>query len=480
MKAYILGSGIGGMSCAAFLANNGFDVTVLEQNSYFGGKAHRIIEKGFEFDTGPCLLTYPNWFEELFNTCDKNLKDYLSYQRLDPITRYFLDDKNVDVASDINQTAINFENKLGLKKIVFLNYIKRWVRIYNISEKIFLLNELKFNFFFLKNAFVWIFKAGVVNIFTSVAYYNKVLKNKAVEKIMNRFATYTGSSPYKTPAFMNQLAVVEMINGGYYPNGGIHSISKALYKLCKDVGVEFKFNYKIDKIKYENNLFKIYSNNEVFNSKHLVSNIDYYKTQILLNRKINKKKLKLSTSAIVFYWGVEVKSTNLGLHNIIFSEDYKDEFSQIFDYNLIPSDPTIFINITSKFDKSHAPENCENWFVMINTPPNLSVVTEENINKIRDFIISKVKDKVGINISKSILYEKTLTPKTLENKTGSFNGSLYGDNQNSLLSIIKRKKNTDYKLKNLYYVGGTVHPGGGMPLALRSGMSVAKKIINET
>ena len=89
MKVYILGSGIGGMSCAAFLANKGFDVTVLEQNSYFGGKAHRIIEKGFEFDTGPCLLTYPNWFEELFNTCDKNLKDYLSYQRLDPITRYF-------------------------------------------------------------------------------------------------------------------------------------------------------------------------------------------------------------------------------------------------------------------------------------------------------------------------------------------------------------------------------------------------------
>ena len=175
------------------------------------------------------------------------------------------------------------------------------MRIYNISEKIFLLNELKFNFFFFKNAFVWIFKAGVVNIFTSVAYYNKVLKNKAVEKIMNRFATYTGSSPYKTPAFMNQLAVVEMINGGYYPNGGIHSISKALYKLCKDVGVDFKFNYKIDKIKYENNLFKIYSNNEVFNSKHLVSNIDYYKTQLLLNRKFNRKKLKLSTSAIVFY-----------------------------------------------------------------------------------------------------------------------------------------------------------------------------------
>lgn len=479
MKIFIIGSGIGGMSCAATLAYNGFDVTIIEQNDYFGGKANRISEKGFQFDTGPCLLTYPDWFEELFSSCGKNIKDYFQYQRLDPITRYFLDNKYVDVASDINQTAINFEKKLGLKKVVFLNYIKRWIRIYKISEKIFLLNELKFSFFFLKNALDWIFKAGVINIFNSMAHYNKALKNKSVEKIMNRFATYTGSSPYKTPAFMNQIAIVEMINGGYYPNDGIHSISKALYRLCKDVGVEFQFNTKIDSIIYKNNLFKFYSNGKVFTSNYLISNIDYYKTQILLNRKFKRKFLRLSTSAIVFYWGVKIKSSKLKLHNIIFSEDYKKEFSQIFDTNKIPNDPTIYINITSKFDKNHAPENCENWFVMVNTPPSLDIVNEENINKTKKFIISKIYEKVGIDLEDSIIFEKILTPKTLENKTGSFNGSLYGDNQNSLMSIIKRKKNKDYQLKKMYYVGGTVHPGGGMPLALRSGINVAKSIINE-
>lgn len=479
MKIFIIGSGIGGMSCAATLAYNGFDVTIIEQNDYFGGKANRISEKGFQFDTGPCLLTYPDWFDELFSSCGKNIKDYFQYQRLDPITRYFLDNKYVDVASDINQTAINFEKKLGLKKVVFLNYINRWIRIYKISEKIFLLNELKFNFFFFKNALDWIFKAGVINIFKSMAHYNKALKNKSVEKIMNRFATYTGSSPYKTPAFMNQIAIVEMINGGYYPNDGIHSISKALYRLCKDVGVEFQFNTKIDSIIYKNNLFKFYSNGKVFTSNYLISNIDYYKTQILLNRKFKRKFLNLSTSAIVFYWGVKIKSSKLKLHNIIFSEDYKKEFSQIFDTNKIPNDPTIYINITSKFDKNHAPENCENWFVMVNTPPSLDIVNEENINKTKMFIISKIYEKVGIDLEDSIIFEKILTPKTLENKTGSFNGSLYGDNQNSLMSIIKRKKNKDYQLKKMYYVGGTVHPGGGMPLALRSGMNVAKSIINE-
>ena len=141
MKVYIIGSGIGGMSCAAFLSHNGFDVTVLEQNSYFGGKAHRISEQGFEFDTGPCLLTYPDWFEELFSNCGKNLKDYFTYQRLDPITRYFLDNQNVDVASDIKQTAINFENKLGLKKIVFLNTLKGGLG-FTISQKKYFFSKI--------------------------------------------------------------------------------------------------------------------------------------------------------------------------------------------------------------------------------------------------------------------------------------------------------------------------------------------------
>jgi phytoene desaturase len=479
MKIYILGSGIGGMSCAASLAHNGFEVIILEQNNYFGGKAHRISEEGFEFDTGPSLLTYPDWFEELFISCNKNLNDYFKYQKLDPITRYFFKNQYVDVAADINQTASNFEKKLGLKKTIFLDYIKRWISIYNISEKIFLLNELKFNLTFFRSAIEWVYKAGIVNIFSSMANYNKILKNHEAEKIMNRFATYTGSSPYKTPAFMNQLSIVEMVNGGFYPDDGIHSISKALYQLCKDVGVEFQFNIKVDSLRNENNSFKIRSNEKVFTSDYLISNIDYYKTQVLLERDFNQNSLNLSTSAIVFYWGVKLKSPNLKLHNIIFSEDYKKEFSEIFDDNKIPVDPTIYINITSKIDKHHAPVNCENWFVMVNTPANLNIVSEKNINKTKNFIISKIKDKVGIDLTSSIIFEKILTPQSLEDKTGSLNGSLYGDNQNSLKSIINRKKNKDDKLKNFFYVGGTTHPGGGIPLALRSGMIVAKKIINE-
>jgi phytoene dehydrogenase-like protein len=250
MKIHIIGAGIGGLSCAAVLAKNGFEVVVLEQNDYFGGKANRISEEGFEFDTGPSLLTYPDWFDELFISCGKNPRDYYKFQRLNLITRYFVSNKVVDVMSDIEETADNFENKFGLNKKDFLKYINKWISIYNISEKIFLLKELKFNLLFFKNAIKWLFSTGFSNILQSMSSYNRRLENKYVEPIMNRFATYTGSSPYKTPAFMNQLAIVEMINGGYYPEDGIHSIPKAIYKLCLEMGVQFVFNTKIDEIKY--------------------------------------------------------------------------------------------------------------------------------------------------------------------------------------------------------------------------------------
>jgi phytoene desaturase len=296
---------------------------------------------------------------------------------------------------------------------------------------------------------------------------------------MNRFATYTGSSPYKTPAFMNQLAIVEMINGGYYPEDGIHSIPKAIYKLCLEMGVQFVFNTKIDEIKYERQSFNISSGAKNYESTVVISNIDYYHTQFLFNRKVNTSYSKLSTSAFVFYWGVRINSDKLKLHNILFSKNYENEFSQIFEEGVLPDDPTIYINITSKINSQHAPKDCENWFVMVNTPANLEIDNRDNIEKIKKVIIKKIEEKIGEDLSKLIIYENILTPKSLSVSTGSYLGSLYGDNQNSLNAIVNRKKNTDSTYNNFYYVGGTVHPGGGMPLALRSGINVAKKIINE-
>ena len=309
------------------------------------------------------------------------------------------------------------------------------------------------------------------------SYNTSKLNNKEVEKIMNRFATYTGSSPYKTPAFMNQLAVVEMVKGAYFPDGGIYSIPTALHKLCVDLGVQFCFNEKVQKVSENNKVIIVKTTNNTYETKKIISNIDFYTTQKLLDRKVKISSVNLSTSAIVFYWGVELTTPFLKLHNILFSEDYKKEFNDIFKESKIPADPTVYINISSKKDATHAPEGCENWFVMINIPPRPTLVNNEEINKARNYITSLIKKKFDINLEDHIVFEEILTPKSLYDKTGAHGGALYGEHQNSLSVIMNRKPNQDKRSKNIFYVGGSVHPGGGIPLALRSGVNTAQKIL---
>ena len=358
----VIGAGIGGLSAAAILSFAGFNVTILEQNKDVGGKAGVLKKDGYFFDTGPSLLTLPDWIDDAFLFCNKNPRHYYSYERLDTVTRYFFSDKTfVDVNGNIEKTADDFE-KIGLDRNVFLDYMNKWNEIYEVSEKTFLSNNIKFNKDFLSNALEWLKKSSVKDIYLPLAKYNqRGLSNQKIELIMNRFATYTGSSPYATPAFMNQLGVVEMMKGAYFPKGGIHSITKALYQLCLDVGVKINFDSAVSNISFKKNMFQILTKEKTYNSLKLVSNIDFFQTQKLLQRKINVNTKDLSTSCVVFYWGIKKEFPNLKLHNIIFSGDYKKEFNDIFNCNYT-ADPTIYINVSSKMDKTHAPNGCENWF----------------------------------------------------------------------------------------------------------------------
>ena len=223
-------------------------------------------------------------------------------------------------------------------------------------------------------------------------------------------------------------------------------------------------------------MFSIDTENETIDADVLLSNVDFFTTQKLLGRKINVKFNNLSTSCLVFYWGMKKEFPSLQLHNIIFTKDYKNEFDEIFKKKLI-SDPTIYINISSKMEKSHAPLGSENWFVMINLPADVKSMNSDIIKKLRELVILKISAFLKINIEPLIAVEEMLTPIDVQKRTGAYQGSLYGENQNSFLAIVNRKKNRDKKWKKLYYVGGTVRPGGGIPLAAKSGLNTAKLII---
>jgi diapolycopene oxygenase len=184
-----------------------------------------------------------------------------------------------------------------------------------------------------------------------------------------------------------------------------------------------------------------------------------------------------SSSAIIFYWGIKRQFAELDLHNILFSDNYQKEFEHIFDHKNLFEDPTVYINITSKELSSDAPNGGENWFVMINAPGDFGQNWDSFVAQARKNIIDKINRLIGINIEPLIEVEDILTPPLIEKSTGSYRGALYGAASNSKFAAFLRHPNFSSKIKGLYFSGGSVHPGGGIPLCLLSAKITSDLII---
>jgi len=245
--------------------------------------------------------------------------------------------------------------------------------------------------------------------------------------------------------------------------------------------VTFSFNSNIDKIIInKNKAIGVEKNKQKYLADIVVSNMDVNLTYSkLLNGFKKPKYLKdyePSSSAIVFYWNINKSFKELDLHNIIFSNNNSKEFDYIFDKKLVYEDPTIYICPTSKVVKNDAPEGCENWFILINSPHDSGQDWNNIKNTLRQNIIRKINHTLNTSIEKHIVMEEVFTPKDIEIKTLSQYGSLYGSSSNSLMSAFLRHPNFSKKIKNLYFCGGSVHPGGGIPLCLNSARIVSELI----
>jgi len=299
-------------------------------------------------------------------------------------------------------------------------------------------------------------------------------------QLFNRFITYNGSSPYKAPGIFTMIPHLEHNLGAYFPKGGMYSITQSLFRLAKDIGVQFHFENPVKEILINNKTaIGIRASEEVL-ADIVVSNMDVVPTYNQLMPSIKAPESTLtqerSSSAIIFYWGIKKEFPSLDLHNIFFSDDYKKEFKSIFQDNTISNDPTIYIHISSKAEKSDAPKGCENWFVMINVPSNRGQDWKKLIAQSRANILNKLSRILKLEIEPLIQLEELLTPELIESKTSSYQGALYGASSNSKFSAFLRHPNFKKSISGLYFAGGSVHPGGGIPLCLLSAQIVADLI----
>jgi phytoene desaturase len=486
-KAIIIGAGIAGIATAIRLAIDKYDVAVFESNNYPGGKLSQFEQDGYRFDAGPSLFTMPQYVDELFKLAGKNPTDYFEYDKLEEVCRYFWDDKtNLTAYANIDKFAAEIEKNTTSSKEEIHKFLKKSENIYDITHKVFLEKSLHLlNTYTNVNTAKSFLRFGEIDAFRTMANANQsFFSDPKMVQYANRFATYNGSNPYQAPATLNVIPHLEQNFGAYFPKNGMYSITQSLVKLAEDLGVKFHYNKKVDEILVENKKIKgIKINNEKVDADIVISNMDVYFTykKLLKDEAQPKKILKQerSSSALIFYWGIKKEFPQLGLHNIFFSDNYQEEFNHIFKSKTIFNDPTVYINISSKFKKDDAPKGCENWFTMINVPNNIGQNWEVFKTEARANIIKKLNKNLGINLENLIETEAILDPILIESKTSSYRGSLYGTSSNGQFAAFLRHANFTKKIKNLYFVGGSVHPGGGIPLALLSAKIVAEIIKKE-
>lgn len=476
-KVAIIGAGIGGLATAVRLSVRGYDVQVFEANPYPGGKLTAFAHSGFRFDAGPSLFTLPHLVDELFEISGKNPRDYLEYVRLDEICRYFWEDgSRLTVPEDIGKFAKEAEKILGEPGENIRRYLADSRFKYEVLSGLFLEDSLhKFSTWFSTKALKGYLNLHKMGIFGTLNQANeKAFKTSKAIQLFNRYATYNGSDPYQTPATMSIIPHLEYNTGAFFPKNGMHDITLSLYQLAKDLGVVFHFNEKVCEI-----IVKDKKANGVRTSSGLwedfdavVSNMDVTPTYRRLlpghrhpDRTLDQPK---SGSGLIFYWGVKKEFKELGLHNIFFSDDYKTEFEYQFSKNDIYEDPTIYLNITSKQQCADAPEGSENWFVLLNAPANHQQDWQEITQKARKNVITKLSRILGCDIAPLIVFEEILDPVMIELQTSSDKGALYGNSSNNKFAAFLRHANFSKNIQNLYFVGGSVHPGGGIPLALSS------------
>ena len=482
----VIGAGIGGLSAAIRLAAADLPVIVVEKNDRPGGKMGEIRINGYRWDTGPSVITMRHVLDDLFQSVGCRLGDYIDLKSVQPTTRYFYPDGTVlDASSDAAQMAEAVAAAAPGDIDGYKAYLAYAERIYRITTPIFINDHPPTLRSFLRVPPAQWFKVDPFRTMRDAI--EAYVHSSALRQLLSRFATYVGGDPYQVPATLNVIAHVELSGGVWYPRGGVYQIAAGMARLAQELGVKLLLNQPVKAITVEQNRP---TGVELVDGSHIatrcvISNVDVTTTfrHLLPPTKIVRKRLQQlsryapSSSGFVMLLGIEGKDERLAHHNILFSQDYQAEFETIFKQQVPADDPTVYIAITSKTDANHAPDNGENWFVLVNVPAlstnyNWQTQTQSYRNRVLDVLAQR-----GFDVRGRIRAERILTPEDMRQMTGAWRGALYGPSPNSRCAAFRRPHNRSNVVKGLYFTGGTTHPGGGVPMVILSGKVAAEMVL---
>ena len=486
----VVGGGLGALSGAIRLARLGFSVQLFEKNPKIGGKVNEVTLAGYRFDTGASLLTMPFVIDELFDFVGFKRSDYLDFVPVDPICRYFFPDGLVmDASADKAKMKAAIAQLSSSDVKAYERFLKYTERIHDLTAEIFMFTPIhEFRKLMRPQYFRTLFRLHQIDPFRTVHQsVSRFFSDPRLIQLFDRYATYNGSDPFQAPATLNIIPYIEYGLGGYYIKGGIYRLVDALEMVARERGVQIHTSAKVERIcQADKRVNGVQVNGERVDADYVLCGADAVVTHNeLIDGHVGARaprhynRLEPSLSGMVFLWGIKGKYPALAHHNIIFSSDYSAEFRQIFRQQQVPDEPTIYIAVTSKADAAHAPANGENWFVLLNMPYLApGQMWEKEKIRMRTVVLDRLK-QLGFDIADQIEVEQIYTPVDFSELYASNQGSIYGVSSNSKATAFKRLPNRSRLLKGLYFAGGSVHPGGGIPLVILSGKMAAMLIAED-
>lgn len=484
-EVVVVGGGLGGLSAAIHLASQGRRVRLLEQNDQLGGKCNHRQWQGFQFDTGPSLLTMPFVLDDLFAQAGRRREDYLELMRVTPACRYFFSDGSTfDAPGTLEGFREAVQRDYPQDLSGFDRYIHYCKQLWEVSGPLFLFNRLDASLVTKirpKHALAGIAAMRPWTMRASVEHY---FSSPNLRQLFSRYATYNGSDPWRAPATFNVISYVEMAFGSWHIRGGIYELVRALSRLATELGVEIETGTAVEQIQCSDDGKQVQGvtleSGRFVPASRVVVNADGVGalTGNLLAKhprasrwQARWESREASSSGAVQLLAVDGRYDQLACHNIFFNEEYHQEFDDLFESPSPLRDPTIYIAAPCRIDNTQAPADGESWFVLVNAPDTHHVPDwpEDYDVHVRQRLAEKIS---GFDESK-IRWKQSLPPTFLRDAYGAWRGSIYGPSSNDRRSAFLRLRQKG-PVRGLFFAGGSTHPGGGIPLVLTSGRLAAE------
>ena len=480
----IIGAGFAGLSAAAFMAKEGWKVTVVEKNGSAGGRAQQLVADGFTFDMGPSWYWMPDVFERFFQQFGKSVTDYYSLTRLDPSYRVYWSDENIDIPADYNSLKAVFErlepgSSQKLEKYLHEADVKYRIGIRDLVYKPgqSLTEFLDWNI--IRNVFK-------LDVFTSIkSHVAKHFKAEKLRQLMEFPVLFLGALPKNTPALYSLMNYADIVGGTWYPEGGMYSIVKAMQQLAEELGVRFHFGEAAKEIIIEKGQArKLVTEKGEYTADAIISGADYQFTESALLPQAYRTysphywdKKVLAPSCLLYYVGLNKKIDGLLHHNLFFDVPFDQHADEIYTHPKWPGEPLFYLNVPSKTDSACAPAGGENLMVLIPVASGLSGDTESLREHYFGKIIERLEKHTGQNITDAIVYKKSFSVSDFIHEYNSYKGNAYGLANTLLQTAVFKPSCRSKKVGNLFYTGQFTVPGPGVPPSLISGEVVSKQLI---